>query len=136
MENYPGSIRTPDGLPVDPHLAIDLARPRFGDPVHTGAFEDEVRLISEAAAPSPLPDPDPRMGDPVVGVNTRMATHPFWATVRKGFEDIPLLGQKGPERSPHASPDPLQSMEASPNYHRSTFRTTPGPWDESLLIGG
>lgn len=130
-----GNLTSP--TPFDEHLAIDRARPRAGDLFAYGGDEDTVRDVSEAALLSHVPDPDARMDDPVIGINSRFSRHPFWATIRRGFEhDEPNLGKRAELVSPVAGHDPLQSMERVPSYERNTFRVTPGPWDEELLIGG
>jgi hypothetical protein len=129
-----GTLVTPTGF--DEHLAVDRAIPRAGDRFAYGGDEDTVRDIAEAALASPVPDPDASMDDPIVGINSRFSRHPFWATLRKGFEDdTPNLGKRAELVSPLAGHDPLQSMEEVPTFERMTFRIVPGPWDESLLVG-
>lgn len=130
-----GTIVSP--VATDVHRAIDRAIPRAGDRFAYGGDEDTVRDISEAALSSPVVDPDASMHDQLVGFNTRESRHPFWATLRRGFEDdTPNLGKRAELVSPLAGPDHLQSMESSPTWERNTFRITPGPWDENLLVGG
>jgi hypothetical protein len=134
QENWSGGTLA-SAEPVLTHLPIDQTKEsnRAGHEAEFAPFEEAVRHLRFAAAPSPVQDPDARMSDPIIGLNTRAATHPVAMTVRKGFEDIPNLGKKGPESAPSARVDPLQSMEDSPNYFAPTVRITPGAWDEALL---
>lgn len=137
QENLPGgTLVSPSS--TEAHLAVDRARPRAGDRFAYGGDEDTVRDIAEEAVLSAVPDPDPRMGDRIVGLNTRPSRIPVTATVRRGFEhDLEAnLGKRAELISPHAAADPLQSMEDSPTYVRQTVRIVPGPWDDRLVIGG
>lgn len=137
QENLPGgTLASPPS--TEEHLAIDRARPRAGDSFAYGADEETYRIVSEENVLAGTIDPDPRMGEPVVGSNTRLSRIPFWATIRRGFEwDTERnLGRRADLVSPLADPDPLQEMEESPTYIRQTVRITPSPWDETLVIGG
>lgn len=137
--NFPGTSGTLV-TPTDAieHMAVDRARPRAGDRFAYGGDEGTVRTVSEEAVLSAVPDPDPRMDDPIVAPNSRLSRIPIWQTIRDGFEHDreANLGRRAELIPPLAGPDHLQSMEESPTYIRQTIRVTPGPWDRELVIGG
>lgn len=120
-----------------PYFPVDRAIPRAGDPRRYAGDESTVKEVRETAAPVISRDPDRAQLDPIVAVETRRATVPIVATIRRGFEwDTEAnRGNRRPAPLNVVASAPQQAMEREQLVRANTLRVTPTAWDAELLIG-